>query len=341
MAKPPTTVFDTESSEDRISRLLNAKKLVPAKYAGSDRYFDLVSWNIAWFDAADPERVQVITEVLSQINADMFVLLEIADDGALDEVVAALAKRKAGYYSTCFGGTGGQQRVVLMWNRDWVRAKETPGDLFADRNPQLPAEFGVGKQKVFPRLPVWGYFEVRPPPHTVGEGFSFELMGVHLKAQGPAPAGYKGPDKRWGIPQRTAAAKTIARWLQQPAEHYDTDVIVAGDWNATASEAEWKSLQKLEKTGEVHFQGINHDTEVSHLVRLNAGGPAGSRLDLHLVTDAASAALVPDQAGVVIQWRFFDELDALPAADRRKLFSRLKSRFSDHLPVVSRFYLVP
>ena len=28
-----------------------AEQLVPAKYRGSDQYFDLVSWNIAWFDA--------------------------------------------------------------------------------------------------------------------------------------------------------------------------------------------------------------------------------------------------------------------------------------------------
>lgn len=341
MATRPTPVFDTANTEDRISRLLNAKKLVPRKFVGSDRYFDLVSWNVAWFDAEDPERIKAITEVLSQINADMFVLLEIANDGALDQVVKNLARRRAGFYSTFYGSTGGQQRVTLMWNRDWVRAKEDVAEVFADANPALPAEFGTGRQKVFPRLPVWGYFEVRPPPGVAGEGFTFEAMGVHLKAQGPAPKGYSGPDKRWGVPQRTQAAKMIARWLGDPDEHFDTDVIVAGDWNAVPGEKEWKTLRELERAGAIRFESINPADEVSHLVRLNAKGGQGSRLDLHLVTDSASARQVPDEAGVVIKWSFFDELDALPTAHRRTLFSRLKATFSDHLPVVSRFYLQP
>lgn len=339
MATSKPKVFDTVGTQDRISRLLNAKKLVPPRYVGSDGYFDLVSWNIAWFDAEDGDRVAAITEVLSQINADMFVLMEIANDGALDDVVRRLAKRKAGFYSTFYGSTGGQQRVVLMWNRDWVRAKEPTAELFADTNPSLPAEFGAGRQKVFPRLPVWGYFEVRPPPGSGGEGFTFELMGVHLKAQGPDPDGYTGPPKRWGVPQRTKAAQRIARWLGDATSHFDTDVVVAGDWNAVPGEKEWAAIRKLERAGAVRFEDINRADEVSHLVRLNADGGAGSRIDLHLVTDAASAKAVPDEAGVVIKWSLFDDLGALPGAARRTLFSQLKKRFSDHLPVVSRFYL--
>jgi predicted extracellular nuclease len=337
MATQPK-VFDTDNTQDRISRLLHAKRLVPAKYKGSDKYFDLVSWNIAWFDAKDPDRVKAITEVLSQINADVFVLMEIAQDGALDEVVEALAKKKAGFYSTYYGTTGGQQRVVLMWNRDWVRAKEDPGEVFADDNPLLPAEFGVGKQKVFPRLPVFGYFEVQPS-QPGQEGFNFELMGVHLKAQGPSPKGYTGPEKRWGIPQRTKAAKMLAKWLEDPREHYDSDVIIAGDWNAIPSEKEWAAIRALEKNERVRFESVNSSNEISHLVRLNAKGAAGSRLDLRLVTDSASANAVPEQSGVVIQWSLFDHLDALSGAQRQALFTRLKKRFSDHLPVVSRFYL--
>jgi endonuclease/exonuclease/phosphatase family metal-dependent hydrolase len=331
-------VFDKENTQDRISRLLNAQRLVPEKYKGSDKYFDLVSWNIAWFDSADPDRVKAITEVLSQINADIFVLMEIAQDGALDDVVNALAKKKAGFYSTFYGTTGGQQRVVLMWNRDWVRAKEDPNEVFSDNNPLLPAEFGVGKQKVFPRLPVFGYFEVQASQEGE-EGFNFELMGVHLKAQGPNPKGYTGPKKRWGIPQRTKAAKMLAKWLEDPQEHYDTDVIIAGDWNAIPSEQEWAAIRELEKNDRIQFTSLNSEDEVSHLVRLNAKGLSGSRIDLHLVTDTASANTVPNQAGVVIKWSLFDNLEALGGVERQALFSQLKKRFSDHLPVVSRFYL--
>ena len=189
-------VFDTASSEDNISRLLDAAELVPERFKGSEKYFDLVSWNIAWFDHRDPDRVKAIAHVMAQINADLFVLLEIAEDGALEDVASLLADAKAGLYSTHYGSTGGQQRVALMWNRDWVRAKEEVEELFTHANPLLPAEFGGGLQRTFPRLPLWGYFEVRSD--TPGEeGFTFELAGVHLKSQGPGPKGYQGKARRW------------------------------------------------------------------------------------------------------------------------------------------------
>ncbi len=91
---PQTRFFDDAGSVDNISRYLDAKKLGPERFQGTDNFLDVVSWNIYWFDAADPERVEAITEVLDAINGDMFVLVEIAADGALDAVVEELAKRK-------------------------------------------------------------------------------------------------------------------------------------------------------------------------------------------------------------------------------------------------------
>ena len=331
-------VFDTASSEDNISRLLDAADLVPDRFKGSEKYFDLVSWNIAWFDHRDPDRVKAIAHVMAQINADLFVLLEIAEDGALEDVASLLADAKAGLYSTHYGSTGGQQRVALMWNRDWVRAKEEVEELFTHANPLLPAEFGGGLQRTFPRLPLWGYFEVRSD--TPGEeGFTFELAGVHLKSQGPGPKGYQGKARRWGVPQRTQAANIVARWLSSPKAHFDSDVIVAGDWNAVPSQPEFAALRRLEARKRVFFGKVNDESEVSHLVRLNAKGGAGSRIDLHLVTRRAEAREVPDNAGVVIKWSLFDHLSTIGAEGRRELFAQLKRRFSDHLPVVSRFYL--
>jgi hypothetical protein len=114
---------------------------------------------------------------------------------------------------------------------------------------------------------------------------------------------------------------------------------MVGDWNATPDAEEWKALRTLEKNQEIAFETINKETEVSHLVRLNASGPAGSRLDLHLINDEAGENAVVDKKGVVIKWSPFNDLATMVSGDRKTYFAALKERFSDHLPVVSRFYL--
>jgi endonuclease/exonuclease/phosphatase family metal-dependent hydrolase len=326
------TFFDRGEVEDHISRLLDAQDLVPAKYRGTDEFLDVVSWNIRWFDHQDPKRVDAILKVLETINADVFVLVEIAEDGALDEIASRLATQDSGYYSVAYGTTGGQQRVVLMWDRDWVRLKQPVRELF-EGDMKVTAEDGK-KREVFPRLPLYGYFEgLSSVPGT--EGFTFELVGVHLKSQ-MAPMGFGGG--RFGINQREKAAETIAQWLQSEEEHSDEDVLVVGDFNAAPGTEEWKPLRKLEDRGEIDFEAINPAEEVTHVARLNKSGPGGTRLDFHLVTDAADAQAVPDQKAVVIQWSLFQHLDQLSAEDRKVLHKAMRTNFSDHLPCVTRFY---
>jgi endonuclease/exonuclease/phosphatase family metal-dependent hydrolase len=329
---PQATFFDRGDVEDHISRLLDAQKLVPAKYRGTDEFLDVVSWNIRWFDHKDSRRVDAILKVLETINADVFVLVEIAHDGALDDIANQLAAQDSGYYTVAYGQTGAEQRVVLMWDRDWVRLKQPVRELF-DIDLKVAAEDGK-QREVFPRLPLYGYFEgLSSTPGT--EGFTFELVGVHLKSQMP-PMGFGGG--RFGIKQREKAAETLAQWLQEDDQHADEDVIVIGDWNAAPGTKEWKPLRQLEQQGEIGFESINPAKEVTHIARLNKSGPGGTRLDFHLVTKPAQAHAVPNQKAVVIQWSLFDHLDELATGDRTVLYKAMRTNFSDHLPCVTRFY---
>jgi endonuclease/exonuclease/phosphatase family metal-dependent hydrolase len=328
---PKLTFFDRSDVPDRIGRMLDAKKLVPDRFKGTDRFLDIVSWNIRWFDHQDHRRITAIEEVLTAINADIFVLVEIAEDGALDEVVKGLADKKAGYYSVHYGKTGQQQRVAIAWDRDWVRAKRPAEELFPD-SPTVVAEDGR-RREVFPRLPLWMYFEALPDNPTK-EGFAFELVGVHLKSQMP-PQGIRG---RGGIRQRNEAANRLVDWLETPSEHFDEDVLIIGDWNAVPDESEWKPLVDLEEEGKIDFRSINPKDQLTHIARLNKSGPGGTRLDLHLITRTAEARKVSKEKAIVIRWNFFDNLDTLAAEDRQTLYKAMRMNFSDHLPVVSRFY---
>ena len=92
---PNTTGFSKNNVPDNISTLLDAKQLVPKKFRFTDKYLDVVSWNIRWFDASDGDRVKAIVDILAVLNADFLVLTEIADDGAMTEVCNQLAQAKA------------------------------------------------------------------------------------------------------------------------------------------------------------------------------------------------------------------------------------------------------
>lgn len=335
---PKLTFFDKNDVPDRISRFLDATQLVPPQLRGSDRYLDIVSWNIRWFDSQDPRRIEAIRQVLGAINADILVLTEIQNDGALDAVAAGLAEDRVGFYSTHYGESGEQQRVALMWDRDWVRSKMKPRELFADA-PTVTAENGR-KAEIFPRRPLWGYFEAKSD--KLGKpGFTFELAGVHLKSQMP-PKDVKGFKGRGGIAQRTEAAKRLAAWLDAPGEHYDEDVLIVGDWNAVPDAEEWQPFDSLEKAGKVDFKSINKGgdakSDVTHIARFNKSGFGGSRLDIQVITNSEEAQNAAVEKAAVIRWSFESQLEALSSDDRNLLFKAMKMNFSDHLPVVSRFY---
>lgn len=325
-------------SEDKATRLLAAENLVPPQFKDSDQFIDIVSWNIRWFDHKDPERVELVSDVLTEIGSDVFVLMEIADDGVLDEVIEKLNERRAGRYSVYVGpnGTrGGQQRVAVLWDRDWVRAKRNLRELFADNRPRVDDELKPGNQvDVFPRLPVSGYFGAKAEDGN--EAFSFDLLGLHLKAQGPKPRDYAGTIDRFGIPQRTESARRLAGYLRENTGN----VLVVGDWNADPMLGEWADIRELENAGDVSFTSINPSDAPTHLARINKSGVVGTRLDLHLVTSALEAKSVPNGCGAVVMWRVLDEasLKMMSSEDLKNLYKTIRDTYSDHLPVLSRFY---
>ncbi|WP_162878827.1 endonuclease/exonuclease/phosphatase family protein [Peribacillus butanolivorans] len=274
--------------------------LVPTELEGTEQYLDLCTWNIKFF-TAKPRRIETITSIMKEINADIYVLQEIAD-GAMDEVVHQLNLSGEHSYKVVYGKTGGDIRVTFMYDLEKVRAKQDIEELF--QNERIIAENGI---EAFPRLPLHGRFQVT---HNVTDPFDFELVGVHLKSQ-----------RGNGWEQRKKAAEKLVDWIQTKAQ--DEDVIIAGDFNAPPGRREWKPFEELEEKGEILFKSFNPNGELSHL--------SGSRLDCILITDNVNEASI-DSSTTVIRWK--EILDG-------ELYSRYKQKIhdeiSDHLPVVSRF----
>lgn len=309
---------------DNMSLLMkDIVKGIKKEHVDSPDFLDICSWNLCWFNSRDTERVKNISNVLSVINSDIFIFLEV-EDGSLEEVEVNLKKNGAGFYKSVYGTTGGDQRVAIMYDTEWIKAKDELSELFGKG-----AVMTVENQDAFPRLPLHGYFEAKSPIAS-NPGFTFQLTGVHLKSQ-----------MNDGSIQRRLSAEKLAYWLKKDANELDSDVIIMGDFNKDPDSEDWEAIHQLEKTGDVKFSQINDSSEISHLYYKNKR-EIGSRLDLSIVSTKMSRQMANNRSKVV-KWITVDEmqknLNELSAKDIKGKISEVKKALSDHMILQSRFYL--
>jgi hypothetical protein len=308
-------------ANDNISSMLGG---INPSFNDTNDFLDIVQWNLRWFNANEKERVQKIQQVLSVLNSDIFVFQEIAE-GSLDGIAKALNDEGKGSYVVKYGNTGGQQRIAVMWDMEWVRAKDETQELFKKYEVTTPS----GKD-VFPRQPLWNYFYCKSTASNK-RGFDFQLVGLHLKSQ--MDAGGQGEDDL----QRTLSCAKLADWLQKDANHYDADAILLGDWNEPPTAKAWSAVRQMEKDKSVLFEAINDPTDFSHLYYRNKND-VGSLLDLRVVT-TPFAKEMNRKAGGTIHWLSLETLmqqDAT-AGDIKRLIESIKKDITDHMPVLTRF----
>lgn len=304
---------------DIVTSTFTALDMIPKKLRGSSKFLDVVTWNLRWFHHKETERVRAVSELLGVLNADVLVLEEVADK-SLEPVVELLERNGAGSYSLEIGKTGGQQRVAFLWDIDWVRSKDDAQELFGK------GAVMAGKKDAFPRLPFWGYFTALAQG-TSTAAFDFQLVGVHLKSQ-----------MGGGGPQRRKAAQKLAEWMQGDAQHVDADVLVIGDFNKSPEHSDWAALHQLEQSGNAAFRAINDPSDFSHLYYTNKQD-IGSRLDLVLMSSAVKPNVKMNPK--VIKWKPLSDFLAQQhtAAELKALIATIKRDVTDHLPVLTRFYL--
>ncbi len=305
---------NTPILNDNISRLLRSGDFVPKDFEGSDRFLDIITWNIKFFNDRDPKRVENIRIVMQELNADIFVLQEI-EDGALDVIADMLTISGAGLYKTAYGTTGGDQRVAFIYDMEWVKASTDIEELFATED--LMVQVGDAEKVVFPRLPLSAIFTA----YKEDEPFDFNLVGVHLKSQ-----------RGGGQEQRAAAANRLANWIQDEAT--DEDVIIAGDWNAPPERPEWEPLREMEAEGDIKFISFNKSGNTVEPSYLSVGNRR-SRLDLIVVSSSVPEADI-QQTAAVVNWNVL--LEKGSSAQTRATLEGLIENISDHLPVLARFY---
>lgn len=324
------------SANDHIARAF--ENYVPKKYQGTDKYLDVVQWNIEWFGASksagkDKKRRAVVLNLLKMLNADLFIFQEVAGPsrdgrkaGSLDEIADTLSNDGAGNYTVDYTQAGGEQRVAMMWDRDFVRAKTEVAELFAKGTYQQTGQ----KDPFAERTPLYGYFTTATESDPAVGKFDFQAIGVHLKAMAD------------GAPQRQRSAEVLSDYLHKLSAEVDADVLIMGDFNAPPTDACWKPFHKLEKNETAAFTSINDPSEYSYLWLRNQGSQFVSRIDLGVVTTSSMEQVVGNTAMKVVQWQPLEETIARAGSitDRavRDIMAEIKENISDHLPTVTRFY---
>jgi hypothetical protein len=279
------------------------------------------------------------------LNADLFVFQEIAGpsadgryEGALDEVARQLTARGAGHYVVFYTQAGGEQRVAMMWDRDWLRAKGEVTDLFPRGTHMMPGGPGERPRDAFAgRTPLYGHFTARVPSESselerTSENFEFQVLGVHLKAMGD------------GHPQRLKSSEVLVDWYRNDAMAVDSDVLIMGDFNAPPSEERsFKPFWDLEASGEAGFRSLNDESDFSYMWLRNQTDKFVSRIDLTVAS--LSSQKRAEKLAQPIRWKPIEETLAvagnLKDTKVREVLHAIKENLSDHLPCVSRFYFGP
>lgn len=333
------------TANDNLSRALS--DLVPEKYEDSDRFLNIVQWNLEWFGAQksierDKKRYGTVFNILGSLNADLFIFQEVAGPsadgrfaGVMDSLANDLTQAGRGHYRNAYTLAGGEQRVAMMWDLDWVRAKDDVKELFGRGTHKMPD----GKDAFAGRTPMRGYFSVRAQ-EVMDDGqaipgsdkFDFQVLGVHLKAMAE------------GAAQREKSAEVLAEWLTTVAPRTDSDALIMGDWNAPPDDPCWAPFHDLENRdpGRVKFQSINDKSDFSYMWLKNRDDKFVSRIDLAAMT-LASESRPPEYTAQAVRWKPIEEALAIAGnlTDKkvRDVMKYLKEEVTDHLPVVTRFFI--
>ena len=280
-------------------------------YQGSEKDIDIGAWNIEWLnrDFEDDERLDRVATVITDLNLDIWALVEVSPDA-----VKALKKRlkekyRQDYDYACSepdAGTGKQSTAVL-WRPNVVDGERVAWPdridaLFRSHSKDdlnLEAVHG----KIFNRYP--GLFRFKLKSET--KNFDFFLVPLHLKAKGE------------GSLRRQLASKVLAYAVEQMiAVHgMDKDWVLLGDFNATLASKDFEPLKAAD------FVPLSaEDEENGAFTYLKA--PYKSLIDNIFLSASMS--------------KYADEDDFFIVA-RDKVVSRFVKDTSDHLPIAVRLSL--
>ena len=279
--------------------------------------FDVVNWNIEWFGAANgpadnSRQAENVVKVLTHLDADMYVLQEIANQQAFADLVRQLPGYKgftSPYISS--GSSATAQRLAFIYKTATVDSVAGRGLLTGAGQPDNFWASG--------RLPYMFIFDAR----VNGLSKRIHLVNVHPKANdNNSPA-----DALEAYNRRKFDVQVLKDTLDQ---HYgNANIMLAGDYNDDID----FTVAAITATNESTFKDFVADTARYQALTMPLS-QAGLRtyitfdnvIDHMLISNELVANYLDHSARIVIP---FD------------LVADYGNTTSDHLPVSTRFLLAP
>lgn len=262
-----------------------------------------------------------VTAALVAMNADIYVMIEVKNDGALQDLCTALnaAMGDRREFAMIKNNAGGNSMVSFLYDKDLV----TPhGDL--KRNELVPSS-ATNQSPYLRERKVAQAFDL------VGTDERLIISGNHWKSKSGTNTGQEDINDGQGShnPRRLQEAQATIDFLNQMTTYYnDPDVLIVGDLNAYSLE---DPIRLLTDAGFVNELQRFSPMEYSY----SYNGEVGY-LDHALASPSLSEQ-------VVCSWPFHINADepsylkistSLAEAERKHMF-----KSSDHDPIVTTFWL--
>ena len=280
----------------------------PVPAVGTDATFDVATWNVVWFGAAngpsdDERQLDHVEAVIEGAAVDLWALQEVADVGYFGRLLDSLGTGYAGLYrdNTSAGVT---QRLAFVYRTDVVRVRSAE---------QILRDFSQGSNNAFAsRPPLKLDVEVTLPDTTV----TLSVVTVHMKALSDLES----------YERRQEAALRLKNRID--GLHGGEPFILMGDFNDElgSSIAGGRTTPYdifLQDPDDYRFLTLAMDEANVPTYCSNGACSSGSTLDHILITDELFDAYVDGSAG-----RFIELTQAI---------SGFVFNTSDHLPVYARF----
>lgn len=266
---------------------------------GRTATFDVATWNIEWFGAAnsgpsnDALQVQNVKDILERSEIELWAVQEISNTTRFDELLTVLGSNWSGELAT----NSGSQRIGFVWDNRVVTKRssghilESFSDDFAGR-PPLKAEFTINL------------------PDTT---MIVTLINVHMKAFGDAES----------YQRRVKASGRVKNHIDFSSLG-SASVIFLGDFNdelLTSTYANQVSPYQNFLSDMAGYSTLSLNLEQNNRPSW-IGSINGSNLDQIIITNELAASYIPNSINTM---------------DGLKSLLGYTAQTSDHLPVYASF----
>lgn len=230
---------------------------------------DIVTWNLEFFPASDEKTIEALSEIMMDLDADIFALQEIRHTGWLSDLMA-----KVPHYGFVISQQASFMDLAIVYKKDmfhFVRQVEP----FAENDYDFAG-----------RPPLRGDFIY----YKDGQNIPLSIIDVHMKCCNS------------GLQRRKNAVNKLHAYVDKEFKNGNKNLILLGDWNDDLKDAPGEhSFDAFFNDNRFYF--VNHELVYDIEQSSYPHEPWVSYLDHILVTEH----LVPKNSGYRVQTILMDK----------------------------------